>query len=81
MSEQDLSDLKNFFHVSESQEAIHILETEKLKKSERLNTEVKQFERSNEEEQFQTRKRGPLYLPCVVGQIDDKHFLLRYDYR
>ena len=96
MSKYDLSDLRNFHHVADSREAIDILKTEKMKKAKSQNPELKLSESSNVEsltvkssnvkssnvdDNFRRRKRGPIYLPCVVGQVDDKHFVLRYDYR
>ena len=73
MSETDLSDLKNYHLVLDSEEARAILESEILdRKSETSD--------SNKRE-FRTKLRGPAYLPCVVGQVEDKHWIFRFDHR
>jgi hypothetical protein len=76
MSEQDLSDLLNYHHVSESEVAKNIVELELRKRRD---------EKSGTSDQEMSggirRKRGPVYLPCVVGQLDDQHWLFAYDNR
>jgi hypothetical protein len=109
MSASELSDLKNYFHVAESDAANTIVdaelekrsknETEKSEspktggevsespkteagKSESPKSETLQHASSNAEmSNFRTKKRGPCFLPCVVGLVDERHWVLRYDYR
>ena len=78
MSEQDLSDLLNYHLVSDSEDAKNILELElKRKREERSGTDSGDPESST----GIRRKRGPIFLPCVAGQLDDQHWLFAYDKR
>ena len=78
MSEQDLSDLLNYHIVSDSEDAKNIVELElRRKKEERSGTVSCDPEIST----GIRRKRGPVFLPCVVGQLDDQHWLFAYDKR
>ncbi len=78
MSEQDLSDLLNYHLVSESEDAKNIVESElRRKKEEKSGTVSSDPEISG----GIRRKRGPVFLPFVVGQFDDQHWLFGYDNR
>ena len=73
MSETDLSDLKNYHLVLDSDEATAILDSEiSNRKSEGTNSNKRMI---------RTKIRGPAFLPCVVGQVEDKHWIFRFDYR
>ena len=73
MSETDLSDLKNYHLVLDSEEARAILETEIFDRKSETSDSDKRV--------LRTKLRGPAYLPCVVGLVEDKHWIFRFDHR